>query len=302
MAKDFYSILGVGRNASEKDIKQAFRRLARQFHPDVNPGNKASEEKFKSVNEAYEVLSDPEKRRRYDAYGENWKHPDQYAQAQSQGYDPFGSARSRQGRVRYSTGFSPDFDSIIEDMLGGRERAGFHNEPDSSRRLEEPITISLEEAFNGTSRLLQIDGGRRLEVKIPPGADNGSKVRIAGAAGGRSRNGRSADLYLIVNVSPHQTFERKGDDLFVDVPVPLTDAILGGEAKVPTLKGHVLLKIPAETQNGKVFRLAGQGMPRLSSSTKGDLYAKVSVVLPTGLSDRERNVFEELKSLKKGSS
>ena len=210
MAKDYYSILGVPRNAGEKDVKQAFRRLARQYHPDVNPGNKASEEKFKGINEAYEVLSDPEKRRKYDAYGENWKHADQFAQAEAQGFDPHSFGRGRQGRVHYGTDPGGDFKSVLEEMLGRQTGAGFRAEP---RQVEEPVTVSLEEAFSGTTRLLQIGKSRRLEVKIPPGVDTGSRVRIAGGTGERQRNGRAADLYLLVNVSPHHDFERKGDDL-----------------------------------------------------------------------------------------
>lgn len=282
--RDYYQVLGVNRNASAKEIKQAYRRLARKHHPDVNPGDKSAEAKFKEINEAYEVLSNPEKRRKYDQFGAQWQYADQFAKAGRQG-QPFRDFS--RGGVTFEFGDLSDvFDSILRDSSFRQARA----RPKRRPRLESPIEVSLEEAYHGTSRVVEIDG-RRLEVKIPPGVDNGSKIRIPGKEAG-------GEVYLVISVKPHQRFERKDDDLYVDVSLPLADAILGGEAEVPAIKGKLALKIPPETQNGKVFRLAGQGMPHLNKSGKGDLLAKVHVVLPANLSQREKELFRELRALR----
>lgn len=293
--KDYYAILGVPRNASDKEIRQAYRRLARQLHPDLNPGDKEAEERFKLINEAYEVLSDPEKRRKYDMYGENWKYADQFAQAGAPGRSggPF-DWLFRTGSPTSVFDFSGTrFGDLFEELLGDLRRG--------SRRvttLEYPVEVSLEEAYSGTVRQIEVDGRgprarRRLEVRIPPGVDNGSRIHIS-AGGGQ-------EVYLVVRVREHPRFQRKGDDLYTEVPVPLVDAVLGGEVEVPTLRGGVILKIPPETQNGQVFRLAGKGMPRLGApNLRGDLYVTARVVLPKGLTERERRLFEELRSLRSG--
>jgi curved DNA-binding protein len=286
MGKDYYAILGVERGATEKEIKQAYRRLARRYHPDVNPGKKEAEAKFKEINEAYEVLSDPDKRQKYDQFGEDWKQ----AGAFSQGF---------QGPFAGATVFGPEgtsnmgefiFDRLFQDLGIGRRRA--RRGPD----IDYPVEVSLEEAFHGTTRVITSPQGRRLEVKISPGVDNGSRVRVAGEG---VIGNPPADLYLVISVRPHEVFQRKGVDLYTEVPIPLTVAVLGGEVHVPTLKGKkVALKVPAETQNGVVFRLAGQGMPHLGDSARGDLMAKVKVVLPTHLTAKERELFERLRSLR----
>lgn len=287
--KDYYKILGVSRSASERELKQAYRKLARQYHPDVNPGDKSAEEKFKQINEAYEVLSDKEKRQKYDKYGEQWQHADQFEQARQQqapGWD-FGQQGGR--RVYYGEG---DFGNIFDDILGG---FGFGRGPAQPRRgqdLEHPVEVTLEEAYQGTTRTLSFADGKRLEVRVPAGVRNGSRVRLAG------KGARGGDLYLKVTVKPHPTFERRGDDLYVGVPVSLVTAMLGGEVQVPTLKGKVALKIPPETQNGRTFRLAGQGMPHLGNKSRGDLLAKVQVVLPTRLSAKEKELFKQLGELR----
>lgn len=282
--RDYYQLLGVNRNATEKEIKQAYRRLARKYHPDVNPGDKSAEAKFKEINEAYEVLSNAEKRRKYDRFGPQWQHADQFAQAGFGGkpFTDFGP-----GGFSFvdssGEGLGGIFDNILRDFAFGHK-----TRPRRARALEQPIEVSLEEAYHGSTRVIEING-RRLEVKIPPGVGDGSKIHIPGDR---------ADLYLVISVKPHPRFERKGDDLHVEVPVPLIDAILGGEVEVLTIKGKLALKIPAETQNGKVFRLAGQGMPRLNNSGRGDLLAKVHIILPTKLSPREKELFQELKAIR----
>ena len=293
MAKhSYYQVLGVKKDATEKEIKQAYRKLARKYHPDVNPGDTSTEDKFKEVNQAYEVLSDPEKRKKYDRFGENWQHADQFTGSQG----PFSGFRQGGHRSTYYDFQDMDsggFGSIFENLFGGGQ-GGFRTQPRKRTPLQQPVEITLEEAYSGTARTLDL-GGKRLEVKIPAGVDNGSKVRVA--AGSTTGGG---DIHLVVTVRPHKQFERKGDNLHVEVPIDLTDAILGSEIEVPTLSGKKLaLKIPPETQNGKSFRLGKQGMPKLNKKDqKGDLYAKVRIVLPEKLSTREKELFEELKSLR----
>jgi len=285
--KDYYKILGIKREASEKEIKQAYRKLARKYHPDVNPGDKTTEAKFKEINEANEVLSDPEKRKKYDQFGDQWQHADQFAG----GRGPFGGFREGGTTFEFNDFDTGGMGDIFGNLFGGGSTRA---RPRKKRTVEHPVEITLEEAFSGTTRVLDL-GGRRLESQIPPGVKDGSKVRIAA---GSSHVG--GDILLVISVKPHQRFERKGDNIHVEIPVSLTDAVLGGEVEVPTLKGGKLaLKIPPETENGKSFRLAKQGMPRLNKKDeRGDLFAKVSVVLPTGLTESEKALFEQLKALR----
>ena len=295
MAKDYYSVLGLKRSASEKEIRQAYRRLARKHHPDVNPGDPKAEDRFKEINEAHQVLSDPESRRKYDTFGENWKHGDQFGQAGRSG--PFTHTRRSTG----SGGF-PGFGDLsgmglgdlFSDVLG---RGGGASRRTKARRLEHPVEVTLEEAFSGTTRILRVqtpDGQeKRLEVKVPPGVDSGSKVRIPSPDVG--------DVFLVVTVQPQTRFERQGANLTTEVSVPLVDAMLGGEVVVPTMKGQVALTIPPESQNGRQFRLKGRGMPRLDKpDVFGDLLVKVKVALPTELNDREKELFLELRTLRRG--
>jgi len=322
MARDYYQVLGVPHNASDKDIRKAYRRLARKHHPDVNPGDKSAEARFKEINAAYEVLSDTDKRRKYDRYGDQWQYADQIDQAQSQ------SA----GRWSFGRGgtFDPgdiNLSGDLGDLFQGIFR-GFGRRPgrQRGRDLQQPVEVTLEEAYHGTARVLQMEreepcatcGGqgqvagaichvcrgagaiakpRRLEVKIPPGVREGSRVRVAGE-GGVGPAG-AGDLYLVVSVRPHDRFERRGDDLYTEVEVPLTDAVLGGEVQVPTMTSRVMLKVPPLTQNGRSFRLNGLGMPRLGGNGKGDLYARVKVALPQELSPEQRELFEKLRAIQK---
>jgi molecular chaperone DnaJ len=326
--KNYYDTLGVKRDASDKDIKQAYRRMARKYHPDVNPGNKSAEAKFKEVNAAYEVLSDKEKRQKYDKYGDKWQYADQFEQAgqqQSQYWED-----SPRGSTSYHFGGDVGgMDSIFEELFGGGRSRGFSRRSQSRRGqdLESPVEVTLEEAYSGTSRTINLQveepctackgSGRiqnvtcsicrgagvvadikRLEVKIPAGVATGSRVRISGKGQPGYSGGMNGDLYLNITIQPHPTLERQGDDLLTSVPVPLAIAVLGGEVQVPTPKGKLALKIPPETQNGRVFRLAGQGMPHLGKSRQGDLMAKVSVILPTRLSDKEKELFRQLSQLR----
>jgi DnaJ-class molecular chaperone len=321
--KDYYAILGIKRGASDKEIRQAYRRLARKHHPDVNPGDKAAEERFKEINAAYEVISDPEKRRKYDLYGDQWQYADQIEEARRQG----GQARSQSGRGVPFSGFDPGGLDLgdLGDMLSGLF-SGTRTRPRRGEDVQHMAEVTLAEAYRGTTRVLNMQseepcatcGGsgklvgavchicqgsgvtmrpRRLEVKIPPGVADGSRVRVAGE--GRAGRGSKGDLYLVISVKPHERFSRRGDDLQTEVEVPLVDAVLGGEIAVPTLKGKAMLKIPPLTQNGRSFRLGGLGMPHLAGGGKGDLYAKVKVILPADLSPEERELFEKLRAMQK---
>ena len=303
--KDYYKILEVPRSADAKEIKKAFRRLARKYHPDVNKDNKAAEEKFKEINEAYEVLSDSEKRRMYDKFGSEWSRyqqaggrPEDFDWSRWAGTAP-GGGRSR--GVQYGDFddlqglFGGGFSDFFQQLFGGGQ-SGYYTRPRQGQSYEQPVTITLQEAYQGAKRILQLQG-RRLEVKIPQGATTGTRVRIAGAGTAGARGGASGDLYLVVEVHPDARFERRGDDLHTEVPVDLYVALLGGEVAVPTLSGRaVMLHIPPETQNRKVFRLRGKGMPHLGHVRQhGDLYARVQVQLPQHLTRKERQLFAELK-------
>ena len=299
MAKDYYSVLGVSRGASDKEVRQAFRRLARQYHPDVNLGDKKTEARFKEINAAYEVLSDPEKRKKYDRFGENWKYADQINQSGSG--QPFFWQSTGSGEAPFDTGDPSDFGfgSLFSDLFGGgRRRSNRSRTVMRDTPVDVPVELTLDEAYSGVTRLVQfppIPGKqpRRLEVKVPAGVDTGSKVHVPAGDG--------ADLYLVIGVRPHRKFTRKGADLYVDLSIPLADAVLGSEQEVETLGGKVVLTIQPESQNGQVFRLRNQGMPRLGNSAdKGDLFVALKVVLPTSLSEQERQFFEEMKRSRAG--
>jgi DnaJ-class molecular chaperone len=302
MATDLYSTLGLGRDASEKEIRDAYRRLARQFHPDVNPNNTASEQRFKEINAAYEVLSNPDNRAKYDKYGDNWQHADEIEeQMRRRG----GASWYRNGPAESSFSYSfedegdGDLGSIFGNIFRGSERGS--PRPRKGRDLEVPVEVTLAEAASGTTRMLDIAGdmgsNKRIEVSIPAGVATGSRVRLAGKGQPGRSGGPNGDLFLTVTVRPHERFERRDDDLIVEIPVPVLDAILGGEVEVPTLTGRVALTIPQLTQNGRQFRLRGKGMPHLGSSDRrGDLIARVNVRLPETLSPRERELFEQIRA------
>jgi DnaJ-class molecular chaperone len=309
--KDYYQILGVPKTASDKEIRAAFRKLARQHHPDVNPGDKGAEGRFKEVNEAYEVLSDPEKRKKYDQYGAEWRNVEAWEKAGRPGPRPGTTAGAGPGGVRYEyRTVSPE---DLEDLFGEREPysdffydlfGGQRSGPPRPRRgqdLEAPVEVTLEEAFHGATRAVELAGAdgqpRRLEVKIPPGVDTGSRVRLAGQGAPGANGGPAGDLYLAVTVRPHALFQREGDDLRAKVEVPFTTLVLGGEAEVRTLTGRVMLKVPSGTPDGRAFRLAGQGMPRSGRAGRGDLHVEVHAAVPTNPSPRERALLEELAGL-----
>jgi curved DNA-binding protein len=323
--KDYYAVLGVPRTASQADIKKAFRKLARQHHPDAKPGDTAAERTFKEVNEANEVLRDPAKRKQYDELGANWEAISRAREAGAAGggANPYagvggpGFGGGGNGRYEFRTASDGDFSDFFHVFFGGDEpgtqgasrpagrgtRAtggmGFEDilsgmgidgttagRSDATRRAaaarpathEATAEITLAEAFHGTTRLVEVDG-KRLEITIPPGADTGSRIKLS------KRGPGGADLVVVVKALPDRTFTRRGADLERELPLTLEEALLGAEVKVATLKGTVLLTIPAGTQPVRTFRLTGQGMPRFKTAGAGDLYVKARVVLPTGLSD-----------------
>jgi curved DNA-binding protein len=306
--KDYYAVLGVKKDATEKEIRQAFRRLARQYHPDVNPNNKEAEEHFKEINEAYEVLSDGEKRSRYDEMGADWERYQHYQQAPPRGRDEaFSSRRMRTEDVDDLFGDESPYSSFFEQIFGSAGQGRGRGTPRPQRGLdaEAEVDISLDEAAHGTTRVLQVPGEaghtRQLEVRIPPGVRTATRVRVAGQGESGRAGGPRGDVYLVVRVLPHALFERVGDDLHVRASVALTTMLLGGEAAIPTLEGQVILKIPSGTADGKTFRLRGKGMPRQGRPDQhGDLLAEVHAALPQRLSDSQRRLVEQLAQTESG--
>jgi len=307
--KDYYEILGVPPDAEKKLIQHTYRQLARKYHPDVNPGNKEAEEKFKTINEAYQVLSDAEKRKKYDelrAQYQQW----QQAGGRQQDYDwQSWSARPDQGaHVQYANpedledlfGSESPYSDFFNSIFGqARRSGGGRGAPPGPRRgrdVEYEVDLTLKEAFQGADRLLEMDG-HRIQASIPPGVRIGSRVRLSGQGEPGQNNGPAGDLYLIVNILPNDTFEREGDDLHIDVPVDIFTAIAGGEIRISTLERPLMLKIPPRTNAGRSFRMRGKGMPHLGDpKTHGDLFALVKLVLPDPLSDQEVNSIRALAS------
>lgn len=319
--KDYYATLGVPKTATAKDIKAAFRRLARKHHPDVNPGDKAAESRFKDVNEAYEVLGDADKRKKYDELGANWRA---YEQAERTG-GPGAGASTRYTWSPGAGGFRPMSEDEVSDMFGADEspfsdffrqffgggagpaagaRRGRRTRQQPGRDVEHSIELDLADVLNGSVQRLGLrqDGDvRQVEVRIPAGVSDGSRVRVSGEGERGSGDAPNGDLYLRVHLRPHPQFERKGRDLYTRVKPAVTTAVLGGEVEVATLNGKTLrLKMPSLTQNGQVFRLRGHGLPAVGKpDDRGDLYATVDVALPTALTPELQQGFEAIRELER---
>lgn len=311
MAKDYYQTLGVPRGADEKEIKSAYRKLARKYHPDVNPNDKSSEAKFKEVSEAYDVLSDPDKRKLYDQYGSNWEN------AQNMRGAPGGQVDMNDfSDIRFG-GFETIFEQFFSGR-GGRGDAGvpFQDmESSQPRDVEKVIEISLEEIDSGTKRKLTyqtmdaqrtpngittIPTTKTVEVKIPAGITDGKKLRVPGK-GAAGANGKAGDLFVTVKWADHLSFRPNGENLEVDVPVPYTTAALGGEIKVQTLRGTVSMRVPEGTQSGQVFRLGAQGIAKMNGA-RTDLMAKIKITVPKKASDKERELLKQLADLQKATA
>jgi curved DNA-binding protein len=295
--KDYYSILGVSKTASQDEIKKAYRKLAVKYHPDKNPGNKTAEDKFKEITEANEVLSDPEKRKQYDRLGANWK------QYQNAGFDP--SAGRGGPHYTYSTQEGGDasdffggsgFSDFFESFFGrGRQRSGGFGFGAPESDLAGEVPISLDEAYHGTERIINADG-QRIKVNIKPGAYDGLKLKVKGK-GQKGSSGRAGDLYLTIRVQPGQEYERKGDDLYMNAPVDVFKALLGGKQEITTLSGKINITLPEGTQNEKVVRLKGKGMPVYGKTGEhGDLYVKLTVHLPAHLTDEQKELIRKLQA------
>lgn len=307
--RDYYQALGVSKSATQDELKKAYRKLARQHHPDVNPDDKSAEERFKQINEAYEVLSDPDKRQQYDQFGSQWQ---QYQQMGGRP-DDFWQQYANQGGARVnmedlesilrgfggssSSGNSSFFDMLFGNM--GGQRGGFQPQPQRGRNVELTVEVTLEEAFHGATRQVTKADGQLAQVNIPRGVKTGSKIRVKGGGSLGGQGGPAGDLYLVVQELPHPQFERRGQDLYVSVKVDLYTVVLGGKVDVPTLERTGALTIPPETQNGRVFRITGQGMPELRHpDRRGNLFATVEVEIPQKLSEAEREMFHQLRAMR----
>jgi curved DNA-binding protein len=304
--KDYYKILGVERKASKEEIKRAYRKLALKTHPDRNPGDAKAEERFKEINEAYQVLSDPEKKSRYDQLGASYSQWQQGG-APSGGFKwedwftPSASGNVRMGGLEDILG--DDFSEFFRRIFGGvpdmsvpttGRSSSQRNRREVAPSYQQEVVISLTEAYQGTTRRLELDG-RRLDVKIPQGAKTGTKVRVANTVP-TGAGGQKGDLYLLIKVAEDPRFEVKGNDLHTEVSIDLYTAVLGGEVTVQTLSGNVVLTIPAGIQPGQSIRLAGRGIPRINApNNRGDLYAHIKVKIPHDLSSRQKELFQELK-------
>lgn len=307
--KDYYKILGVGKEASQDEIKKQYRKLAVKYHPDKNQGNKHFEDKFKELGEAYEVLHDPVKRKKYDTLGSDWKHYSQDENNRRPDNPDFsqwaGQDQGKQNSRQYSPGdfegadFSDFFNSFFSGGNPGQgSQRDFREKPLKGQDFEARLTITLEEAFRGVQQMLAI-GEEKISITVPPGISDGQVLRVRGKGGKGLRDGESGHLYLTVNVGPDKRFERKGNDLYTKIHVPLYKAVLGGNLTVNTMTGNANIKIPKETQSGKSLRLKGLGMPvYLKKGESGSLYVEVLIDIPQNLSKEEIELFKKLNDLR----
>jgi len=300
--KDYYKILAIERKASAEEIKRAYRKMAVKYHPDKNPDNKKAEEKFKEINEAYEVLGNPEKKKKYDELGENWNQYRQQGGKEgnfdwSKWQNPGAGQYRSYGSGESVFGNEDDFSDFFANIFGGRQGRRTA-QVRKGQDYEAELHISLEEAYSGTTRQFETDG-EKLQIKIKPGVEEGQTLRLKGKGGHGMNNGPRGDVFIHVHVKAHPHFERKKDDLFCDIPVELYTAVLGGKALIRTLRGSIRVDIGKETDSGKVLRLKGMGMPKFGKENEfGDLYAKVQILIPKNLSAEETELFEKLRKIK----
>ena len=309
--KDYYEILGVSKNATEKEVKTAFRKLARKYHPDANKNNKDAEEKFKEINEAYEVLGDQQKRKKYDTIGRNFSGGSEFTPPP--GFDfNFDFSKGFSSSQTAEAPFSDFFEMLFGEAFNKRSSpfeesfTRTYSRPQSRRKGEDytlDMELSVEEAYKGTTRKIDINTsvreGRRLEVKIPPNVRDGSKVRMAGEGLPGKNGGPNGDLYLTVKLKPHPFFKIEGDDINSEVIISPSEAVLGTEMEIPTIDTPVKIVIPPGTQNGKVLRLRSKGFPHQKREGRGDHFVKVKINIPTIITDDEKKLYEELAKLQK---
>jgi curved DNA-binding protein len=302
--RDYYETLGVAKTASDAEIKSAFRKLARKYHPDVAKDKKAAEEKFKQINEAYEVLGDPEKRKKYDQLGADWNRPGGFQPPPGGGFQKWGDGS---GGVEFEfggTGFSDFFEQFFGGGRGRSAFGGFGQRQQAAERgsdVEADIMVTLEEALHGSTRTVSLrrTGSNKVEsyqVKIPRGVHEGQRIRLAGQGEAGERGGKSGDLFLRVRLARHPDFSVEGNDLIHEVKIAPWQAVLGTELKVPTLEGTARLKVPPGTQGGQRFRLRGHGLPG-AAGTRGDLYVDMQINVPKKISEREREIWQDLAKL-----
>ncbi|MCU0353607.1 MAG: J domain-containing protein [Cytophagales bacterium] len=304
--KDYYKTLGVSKTATADEIKKAYRKLAVKYHPDKNKDDKQAEEKFKEVSEAYEVLGDPEKRKKYDAFGENWQHA-QASGTAGQGTGGFGGfggfdfgGMGSGGGFRNYSGDEPTFSEFFE-MLFGRRPGEPKTAPNARRKghdYRSELTVTLQEAYAGTERLIDVNN-QKLRLKLKPGVADGQVIKLKEKGAPGTNGAANGDLYITIRVADDSYFDRQGDDLYTDIAVDLYTAVLGGKATVATLKGNIKTDIPAGTEHGKVLRLKGMGMPvHGQPDVFGDLYVKVQVRMPQNLTEVEKNLFRQLAAMR----
>ena len=283
---DYYKVLGIDKNASEDDIKKAYRKVARKFHPDLNPGNKDANKKFQEINEANQVLSDPDKRKKYDHYGKDWQHSEQFEQQREQ------RASTDDKRHAFSEHSDEDFSGFFESMFGGARRGSQVKYRGQDYNSE--LQLTLADALKSHQKTLTVNG-KNIRITIPAGIENGQIIKLKGHGSPGANGGPAGDLYITFSITNHRLFKRQGNDLFATASIDLYTALLGGETTVDTLDGIVKLKVAAETQPGTRIRLKGKGMPFYKKETeKGDLYITYTVKLPTQLTEEQKKSFTEL--------
>ncbi|MCW3463121.1 J domain-containing protein [Chitinophaga nivalis] len=306
--KDYYRILGVDKAATAEQIKKAYRKLAVKYHPDKNPGDKAAEDKFKEINEAYEVLSDAEKRKKYDQFGENYKYYEQHGgRPEDFDWSKYGGSRqgqsySYQGNMEDMFGgeggeqFSDFFEQLFGSRFSGSQRRQ-QQKPGRGRDIQATMEVSLEDAYSGATRQVEVNGSR-LNIKLKPGLSEGQVIRLKGQGSPGRKGGENGDLLITIQLSAHPQYELRGQDIYTNVAVPLYTAVLGGKLHIPTPGTALNMNIPAGTDSGKIFRLKGKGMPAYDNKGEaGDLYLKSIVHIPTQLSDKEKELFQQLSQL-----